>query len=57
MYNESSKNATIKYLKDNRDSLRLNLRKGQKDEWKKQAKEKGYPSLTVYITNLIEKDK
>ena len=57
MYNEISKKATMKYIKENRELLGLRLPIGTKDEWKQQTKEKGYQSLTVYITELIEKDK
>ena len=57
MYNEISKKATMKYIKENRELLGLRLPIGTKDEWKQQAKAKGYQSLTVYITELIEKDK
>ena len=57
MYNETAKKATMKYIKENRELLGLRLPIGTKDEWKHQAKEKGYPSLTVYSTDLLEKDK
>lgn len=55
MYNESAKNATIKYLKESRDKLTLNLPKGKKDEYKNYAASKGM-SLTELISNLIEAD-
>ncbi len=56
-YNESRKNASMKYNKEKRDNLNLNLPKGKKDEYKEQAAAKGYASLTAYIVHLIENDK
>ena len=56
-YNETSKKATAKYLKEKRDSLNLNLPKGKKDEYRAQASAKGFSSLTAYIVHLIESDK
>lgn len=55
MYNESAKNATMKYLKESRDKLTLNLPKGKKDEYKNYAQSKGM-SLTELIMSLIEAD-
>ena len=34
MYNENAKNRTMKYMKESRDKLTLNLPKGKKDEYK-----------------------
>ena len=50
MYNENAKNRTMKYMKESRDKLTLNLPKG-----KKYAKSKGQ-SLTELIMSLIEAD-
>lgn len=55
MYNESAKNATMKYLKESRDKLTLNLPKGKKEEYKNYAASKGV-SLTELISSLIEAD-
>ena len=41
MYNENAKNRTMKYMKENRDKLTLNLPKGKKDEYKEYAQSKG----------------
>lgn len=57
MYSEAQKRATEKYQKEKRDRINLNLQLGKKNEWKTQAKEKGYSSLTEYITQLINNDK
>ena len=55
-YNESRKNASMKYQKENLEQLRIWVKKGKLDEYKEQAKAKGM-SLTAYIVHLIESDK
>ena len=54
-YNESRKKASMKYNKEKRDSLTLNLPKGKKEEYRTKAESKGM-SLTAYIVSLIEAD-
>ena len=55
MYNENAKNRTMRYMKESRDKLTLNLPKGKKDEYKEYAQFKGM-SLTELIMKLIEAD-
>lgn len=55
-YNESRKNASMKYQKENLEQLRIWVKKGKLDEYKEQAKTRGM-SLTAYIVHLIENDK
>ena len=55
MYNENSKNRTMRYMKEKRDKLTLNLPKGKKSEYKDYAEFKNM-SLTELIMNLIEAD-
>jgi len=55
MYNEAAKNRTMKYMKESRDKLTLNLPKGKKDEYKDYAQSKGL-SLTELIMQLIDAD-
>ena len=45
MYNESAKNATMKYLKESRDKLIRTLRKGKKE---------GYISLQRTYFQLVK---
>ena len=45
----------MKYLKESRDKLTLNLPKGKKEEYKNYAASKGV-SLTELISSLIEAD-
>lgn len=55
MYNEKSKERTMKYMKEKRDKLTLNLPLGDKEKFKKHAEGKG-KSLTALIVELLEKD-
>lgn len=55
MYDEKSKERTMKYLKEKRDKLTLNLPQGAKDKYKLHAESKG-KSLTALIIELLEKD-
>lgn len=55
-YNESRKNAILKYRKNNIERVTLDLPKGKKAEYKAKAAERGM-SLTAYIVSLIENDK
>ena len=52
-YSETSKNASMKYNKEKRDNLNINLPKGKKDEYKAFAESRGM-SLTALIVKLIE---
>lgn len=51
-YNEN----VMKYKREKRDKLTLDLPLGTKDRWNEQAKKAGARSLTSYITFLIEQD-
>lgn len=54
-YNEKAKERTMRYMKEKRDKLTLNLPLGDKDRYKAHAESKGL-SLTALIVELIEKD-
>lgn len=54
-YNEKSKARTMRYMKENRDKLTLNLPKGAKDKYREYAQSKGM-SLTELIVQLLEED-
>ena len=56
-YNESRKQASMKYRKANIERIALDLPKGKKEEYRAQAEAKGYKSLTAYIVALIEGDR
>lgn len=55
MYNEKAKVRTMKYMKEKRENLNLNLPLGSKDRYKKHAESKG-KSLTSLIVDLVEDD-
>lgn len=54
-YNEKSKERTMKYMKESRDKLTLNLPKGDKERYKAYAESKE-KSLTQLIVELIERE-
>ena len=54
-YDEKSKARTMKYMKEKRDKLTLNLPLGDKERFKAYAESKG-KSLTALIIDLIEAD-
>lgn len=55
MYDEKSKERTMRYMKEKRDKLTLNLPLGKKERYKAHAQSKG-KSLTGLIVDLIEED-
>ncbi len=55
MYNERSKKATIKYMKEKRENLNINLPIGAKERYKAHAERRG-KSLTGLIVDLLERD-
>lgn len=55
MYNESAKKATIKYMKEKRENLNINLPIGAKKRYKSHAERRG-KSLTALIVDLLEQD-
>ena len=55
-YTEAQKNASIKYLKENTDDIRIRVPKGKKDEYKALAERNGL-SLNALIIELLEKAK
>ena len=54
-YDEKAKERTMKYIKEKRDNLNLNLPKGDKERYKAHAERKGM-SLTALIVELLERD-
>lgn len=54
-YNEKAKERTMRYMKERRDKLTLNLPLGDKERYKNHAERKG-KSLTGLIVDLIEED-
>ena len=54
-YDEKAKARTMKYMKEKRDKLTLNLPIGDKEKYRAFAESKGM-SLTTLITQLLETD-
>ena len=54
-YDEKAKERTVKYLKEKRDKLTLNLPLGDKERYRTHAEGKG-KSLTALIVELLECD-
>ena len=55
VYNEKSKERTMRYMKEKRDKLTLNLPLGDRERYKAYAESKG-KSLTGLIVELVEND-
>lgn len=55
MYNDKAKQATMKYMREKRDKLTLNLPLGDKERYKAHAERQG-KSLTGLIVELLEQD-
>lgn len=54
-YDEKSKERTMRYMKEKRDKLTLNLPLGDKERYREHAERQG-KSLTGLIVDLIEAD-
>ena len=52
-YTEAQKKASIKYMQDKTDDIRLRLPKGTKDRWKAAADAAGV-SMTKFVQDVIE---
>ena len=52
-YTEAQKQATLSYLKDKTDDVRIRVPKGTKDEWKAAAERDG-KSLQRFVIDCVE---
>lgn len=55
-YDEKAKERTMRYMKEKRDKLTLNLPLGDKERYKTHAKQNHNKSLTALIVDLVEED-
>ncbi|MBP3630506.1 MAG: antitoxin [Clostridia bacterium] len=55
-YDEKSKERTMRYMKEKRDKLTLNLPAGDKERYKNHALQNRGKSLTKLIIDLLEED-
>lgn len=56
MYNENTKKATMKYLKEKTDLIRLRVPLGTKERWRVYAVSHGYGSMTKFVVSVIENE-
>ena len=54
-YTEAQKKASIKYMSEKTDDIRLRVPKGLKDKYKAAAEERG-KSMTQFIVDCVEKE-
>lgn len=54
-YTEAQKQASIKYIKESTDDIRIRAKRGTKDRWKAAASNQG-KSLTQFILDCVEKE-
>lgn len=54
-YTEAQKKASIKYMSEKTDDIRLRVPKGLKDKYKSEAEKRGI-SMTQFIINCVEKE-
>ena len=54
-YTEAQKKASIKYMAEKTDDIRLRVPKGLKDKYKAAAKKRG-KSMTQFIVDCVEKE-
>lgn len=53
-YTEAQKQATLNYLKDKTDDVRIRVPKGTKESWKEAAEREG-KSLQRFIIDIVER--
>lgn len=54
-YTEAQKKASIKYMSEKTDDIRLRVPKGLKDKYRAEAEKRGI-SMTQFIINCVEKE-
>lgn len=54
-YTEAQKRASMKYISEKTDDIRLRVKAGLKDKYKAEAEKRGL-SMTQFIVNCVEKE-
>ena len=54
-YTEAQKRASIKYMKEKTDDIRLRVPAGLKEKYKAEAEKRGYASMTQFIIDCVER--
>ena len=53
-YTEAQKAATMKYITEKTDDIRIRTAKGTKERWQQAAKAAGYQSMTQFVIAAVE---
>lgn len=53
-YTEAQKNASMKYMAEKTDDIRIRTAKGTKERWQQAAKAAGYQSMTQFVIAAVE---
>lgn len=53
-YTEANKKATIKYMKNNLDDIKIRVPKGRREELKEEVKALGFTSFNSFVVEAIE---
>jgi hypothetical protein len=53
-YTEAQKRATINYLKESTDELKIRMPKGKKQEYREASEKANYASLNQFVVDAIE---
>jgi predicted HicB family RNase H-like nuclease len=53
-YTEAQKRATMNYLKDSTDELKIRMPKGKKKDYREAAEKANYSSLNQFVIDAIE---
>lgn len=53
-YTEAQKRASIKYMQEKTDDIRLRVPKGTKDRWKAAAERAGADSMTKFVMDAVD---
>lgn len=54
-YTEAQKKASIKYMREKTDDIRLRVQKGLKEKWMQAADQRGV-SMTQFVINCVENE-
>lgn len=55
-YDEKAKARSMRYMKESREKLTLNLPLGSKERYKRLAAKWGYTSITAMFADLVDKN-
>lgn len=53
-YTEAQKKATMKYMKNNLDDIKIRVPKGRREELKENVKALGFTSFNAFVVEAIE---